>query len=287
MRTETIIVNTHSAPLRIWDAAHGEADVAIHFAHGNGFPAGTYSAFINQLAQNHRVYALEHRAIWSGVGVPPKNFSWSDAADDMIAAIEQCSPDGVIGVGHSLGGVMTLIAAAKRPDLFKQIILIEPMMFPTRAFAQLAWMPMWLRKRVFSLSKRTEKRRAVWDSHDDFVDSHIGKPAFKGISRTVMADYATHGLAMNTATGQLHHTFPTQWEAHIFRSPAYAWRALMRLKVPCVCLRAEESQWIPSASWRKWAKLRPDLPVTVLPKLGHMAPLQNPEAVAAEVLARL
>ena len=287
MRTETITVHNHTAPLRIWEAIHDDGQVPIHFAHGNGFPAGTYAAFIQPLAQQHRVYALEHRAIWHGVGAPPKGFSWHDAADDMIAAIEQFSPNGVIGVGHSLGGVMTLLAAAKRPDLFKQIILIEPVIFPTRTFIQAAWMPMWLRAKVINIAKRTAQRRSVWDSQDAFVDYHMSKSAFKGIDRAVMMDYAAHGLALDNTSEQLHHTFPPAWEAHIFRSPAYVWRALTKLKVPCICLRAERSQWISPHSWDKWQKMRPDYPVLILPNLDHMAPLQNPSEVAAAVLQQL
>jgi pimeloyl-ACP methyl ester carboxylesterase len=285
MQTQYLSIHGHRAPLRVWDSKNQTQHTPLHFAHGNGFPAGTYDAMLQKLSNERHVFALEHRAIWEGVGAPSTRFSWGHAADDLIAAIEQVAPSGVIGVGHSLGGVMTLLAAAKRPDLFHQIILIEPVMFPTRAFVQMGWMPMWLRGQLFSVAKRTARRRATWSSQDEFVDYHIDKPAFRGISREVMMNYAQHGL--HPRNGALQHSFPTSWEAHIFRSPAYVWRAVAKLSVPCTIFRAEQSQWIPDVSWQKWQKMRPDYPVTILPKLGHMAPLQNPDAMATAVLNAL
>jgi pimeloyl-ACP methyl ester carboxylesterase len=285
MNTRILNIHGKNAPLHIWQPAHETSQVPLHFAHGNGFPAGTYAAMLRELAHERTVYATEHRAAWTGVGAPPSRFSWGHAADDMITAIEQISPSGVIGVGHSLGGVMTLLAAAKRPDLFQQIVLIEPVMFPTRAFVQMGWMPMWLRARLFSVAKRTVRRRAHWSSHDEFVDYHIDKAAFRGISREVMMDYAQHGLRPHGDAWQ--HSFPTSWEAHIFRTPAYVWGAVAKLSVPCTVFRAEQSNWVPDVSWQKWKKMRPDYPISVLPKLGHMAPLQNPSAVAQAVLEKI
>jgi len=38
----------------------------------------------------------------------------------------------VVGVGHSLGGVLTLMAAAKKPALFQNIIILDPPLFSSQ-----------------------------------------------------------------------------------------------------------------------------------------------------------
>ena len=288
LTTQTIPINGLNATLNTWQSEGREGLTPIHFAHGNGFPSRCYTQMLAHLtAQTERtLYALDHRATWvDASNAPDASFSWMDAAKDMIAAIERVAPNGVIGVGHSLGGVMTLLAAHLRPDLFKQVILIEPVLFPTRMFLAAAWMPMAWRYRFFSIAKRTLMRKDVWSSRTEFVDYHASKPAFKGIGLDVMLDYAAHGLRPHLDQERFELTFPKAWEAHIFRSAPYPWRALHRLKVPCVGARAEKSHWIPSVSWIKWQGLRPDLPLHVLPQLGHMAPLQAPKAVADWVVS--
>ena len=44
----------------------------------------------------------------------------------------------VIGVGHSLGGVLTLYAAIRRPDLFRALVFIDPVFLPPAVLAQVA-----------------------------------------------------------------------------------------------------------------------------------------------------
>lgn len=279
MKNLQLSIDGLTASGAIWQHDSSTA-TPLHFAHGNGFPALCYQQMLEPLAEQRTVFAIDHRAVWAGA--PPANhFSWADAADDMIAGIEQVAPNGVIGVGHSLGGVMTLLAAHKRPDLFKKIILIEPVMFPMRMFVAMGWMPMDWRLKYFPIAKRTMARQDVWHSHADFVAYHARKAAFVGIAPAAMADYAAHGLRPRGEQFEL--AFPKHWEAHIFRSAAYPWRALAGLTVPCVCIRAEKSHWIPKVSWQKWRKMRPDYPLHVVPDLGHMAPLQEPLLMAQKI----
>ena len=286
MKLSSIQIDGHTASLSLWSAATESTLTPIHFAHANGFPAGSYTQFLALLSAQRDVFALDHRAVWENSPYQPRtNFKWHDAANDLIAAIEKFSPNGVIGVGHSLGATTTLLAAAKRPDLFKQILLIEPIIFPTRLFVQFAWMPAPLRARLIGLAKRTLQRRETWASREEFVRALSGKSLFKGFSPEVLGDYAEHGLRqISDQTGEkLTLRFRKAWEAQVFMTPPYVWRKLKALQVPCVVWRGETSTTLPKVSWDKWAKVRPDLPVHVLPSLGHMAPLQNPQLMAQEI----
>lgn len=284
--TQNLSIDGLNATLNVWPTQCLADATPIHFAHGNGLPSRCYRQMLEPLAARRSVFALDHRATWlDAPRVPHKSFSWADAANDMIAAIEQVAPNGVIGVGHSLGGVMTLLAAQQRPDLFKQIILIEPVLFPTRMFVAAAWMPMNWRLRYFPIAKRTALRQDVWRSRAEFAAYHARKNAFAGIATDVMDDYAAHGL--RACGEQFELTFPKAWEAHIFTSASYPWAALQRLSVPCIAARAEQSDWVPAVSWRKWQHIRSDCPLFTLPQVGHMAPLQKPEIMAEWLNAHL
>lgn len=47
--------------------------------------------------------------------------------DQVISDIEQQFPrQQVIGLGHSFGSLLTLMAAYKKPQLFSQVIIMDP-----------------------------------------------------------------------------------------------------------------------------------------------------------------
>lgn len=295
MRILSIESGRHLATLDVWDAPQTDlAATPIHFAAGNGFTAGAYRQMLEELTRQSTVYAVNHRAVWTSTQDEPipRGFSWSDAANDLIATLDSLShirgTDAqhrrYIGVGHSLGGVMTLLAARKRPDLFEHIVLIDPVMFPTSWVLQTKLMTTSMRQRMLPMVKRTLRRRVVWDNPAAFVAYHMGKHAFHGISQSVMEDYAEHGLYQtddDKAKNVWRLRFPTAWEAHIFGTLPYAWGALKSCRVPCTVIRPLESHLLPSVVWQKWARLRPDFPIVEMPAVGHLAPLQQPEQTAA------
>ena len=293
MQQKTISIHEHLASLNYWENPQASSS-PIHFAHANGFTAGTYQQMLGALAQVRSVYALNHRASWAtSPNKPAPQFDWGSAADDLIAGLDlirlnhqhsdssgQTAPQKFIGIGHSLGAVMTLIAAVRRPDLFEKIILIEPILLPSASLYVLKAMPMALRYRYLNLAKRTLLRRDVWPDHHEFVNYHASKPAFSGVSSSVMYDYAEHGLKPLSEQA-MSFVFPKAWEAHVFATVPNVWGLLTKLTVPCTCIRASDSgRWVPIKSWDKWQKLRPDLPLLTLQDMGHLAPLQQPDVVA-------
>ena len=82
-------------------------------------------------SKNQLNFADEYDVVYvSTLGTDPSyptDKNWSNFADQIINNIEQQAQGRkVIGVGHSLGAVSTLLASFKRPDLFEQVILLDP-----------------------------------------------------------------------------------------------------------------------------------------------------------------
>ena len=89
----------------------------IQFSHDNGFPANTYSVLFEHL-KDHTISAIDNLA---ENRVPPA-INWHDLAEDILESVGKFK-EPVIGVGHSLGGMPTLLAPSKKPDIFKIVIL--------------------------------------------------------------------------------------------------------------------------------------------------------------------
>ena len=103
----------------------------IHFAHANAYPPGCYKQLFQPFTPTYKVIGMHQRPLWENSN--PKNFkSWHQLADDLILFFEQQQLKQVIGVGHSMGGVVSIIAAIKRPELFSKLVLIDPVIFPKR-----------------------------------------------------------------------------------------------------------------------------------------------------------
>ena len=87
----------------------------IQFSHANGFPAKTYSVLFENL-KDHTISAIDDLAEnW----VPPA-INWHDLAEDVLESVGKFK-EPVFGVGHSLGGMLTLLAAAKKADRFPSL----------------------------------------------------------------------------------------------------------------------------------------------------------------------
>ncbi len=57
----------------------------------------------------------------------PVTLTWHYLVEQVIADIERQFPEQqVIGLGHSFGSLLTLMAAYKRPDLFSQLVIMDP-----------------------------------------------------------------------------------------------------------------------------------------------------------------
>ena len=109
----------------------GEGDPLL-FSHANGYPPLCYKSMLTPLLPTSRVYAGLFRPLWQPEVEPSSVNSWETFAEDLIAVIDSEIQQPVIGVGHSMGAVSSLIAAVKRPDLFTSVVLIEPVLVPQR-----------------------------------------------------------------------------------------------------------------------------------------------------------
>ena len=94
----------------------------IHFAHANGFPARTYSKLFSFLSQDFEIGFLERHGHHPNF---PVNDGWACLRDELRAEIENRYSEPIIGLGHSLGGVLHFFVAAQKPELYSRLILLD------------------------------------------------------------------------------------------------------------------------------------------------------------------
>ncbi|MEQ9465641.1 MAG: alpha/beta hydrolase [Haliea sp.] len=258
----------------------GGSGEPLVFAHANGYPPGSYRRLLAPLGEHYAVTGYRHRPLWSPEPIPARA-DWHQFANDLIQTLEH----GVVGpvwmMGHSLGGVVSLLAALRRPQLFRGLILLDPVFVKSRLALGLNFTPR------SQLAKLPMIRRAL-NRPDRFPDPqaafefHRGKRAFSAFPDEVLWDYVRAGFRQR-AEGDWELAYAGRWEAAVYSSLPLVWPRLLRLRVPTLGIGGDSSDILSAAAMRRWARLQPTAELHSVPG-GHLFPLEHPHQTAALVL---
>lgn len=163
----------------------------IHFIHGNGFPAGTYTAFLKELEHDYTIAALPMHGHHPAY---PVTNGWSNLAQELIAELSARYQEPVILLGHSFGGLLSVLVADQRPDLVRCIVMVDsPMVTGWRSLILKTMRRIGLDKK-YSPSRFAVKRRQHWQSYQEAFEHFALKEKFAIWPEQVLHDYLKHGL---------------------------------------------------------------------------------------------
>jgi pimeloyl-ACP methyl ester carboxylesterase len=260
----------------------GGAGPQAHFLHGNGFCAGTYSPFIQHLSGQLHICASDIRGHGSS-DLPSiqRIRSWTIFAEDLKTLIEQTMVPPVIGMGHSLGAVTTYIAAAKYPHLFSSIILIDPVILPTRLLWLIAGVKLLGLRGNLPLARTARRRRRKFRGKKEALRLFTaGRGIFKTWSKEFVHAYLECGLLEKDSKTAVLRCDP-ELEAQIFESvPLGIWRYAKKISCPVLALRGELSDtFFADAADRLKGRIS-DYELKTIPDSGHFIPMEKPQACA-------
>ena len=257
----------------------GGAGEPLVFAHANGYPPGSYRRLLSPLTGQFSVSGYRHRPLWSDEPAPLRA-DWHLFARDLNHALAQAFDEPVWLMGHSLGGVVALLAAIREPDRYRGLILLDPVFLGWRKTLGLNLAPRGQLKRLPMIRGALRRPQQFADRQAAF-DFHRGKRAFQGLSDAVLWDYIEAGTL--AADDGVKLAWSGAWEAAVYASVPLVWPRLRRLQMPTLGLRGAGSDLLTPAALQRWQRLQPDVQLDTLPG-GHLFPLEHPEATAARVL---
>jgi pimeloyl-ACP methyl ester carboxylesterase len=161
------------------------------FSHANGYPAGTYKQlFAAWRAAGWRVKALE---MFGHDPRYPISSNWPRLRDQLIDFIAAEAPQGAWLVGHSMGGLLSLQAASKRPDLALGLVMLDsPMISGWRSHTIAVAKASGLMQR-FSPAKVSITRRHEWPNRPAVAEHYGAKRLFARWAPGVLDDYIAAG----------------------------------------------------------------------------------------------
>lgn len=256
----------------------------IVLAHANAYFPEMYTKFITSIG-NPYVIAPKHRPLWQPEASSIRD--WSIFANDLILFMDDQKLSNVVCIGHSLGAVALWRASTQRPDLFKKIILIDPVVLPQDVVLWLRYLPYALKRRMRPIIAIAAARRDQWLSREE-AREHLGaRKVFKRFEPDVFDTFITHGIIPDPKGNGYTLAFPRAWESYIYASPDNIWRYMHKGIVPIHIIRAENTDVMTSSTWEKLKTLPAPYTFEQINGVGHLVPFENTQRIADIILAQL
>lgn len=254
------------------------------FSHANGFPAGTYRQLFDRWRRaGYRVLALDkigHDARF------PVSLNWPHLRDQLLELIDGHSGGPVWLVGHSLGGYLSVLAAAHRPDLASGVVLLDSPILPPllgRAVQLAQFTGLGKRYSPGAISRR---RRHQWRNADAAYQHFASKSAFARWAPGVLQDYVDSVMAPTADGVQL--GFEREIETRIYDTlPNHIARLLRRhpLKCPLVFIGGTESTELKQVGLQATRRIAEGRIAWIAG--SHLFPFERPQETADAVIAWL
>jgi pimeloyl-ACP methyl ester carboxylesterase len=270
-------------------AAPPDAEPAV-FVHGLGGSALNWTDLMG--------LAAEPRGSWPGLAgealdlpgfghsppPPDGDYSLDARVRAVVALIEKRGNWPVHLIGNSLGGAVSTRIAARRPDLVRSLTLISPALpdlrprlLPMRlALVATPGIGRWLLKRVIQIPP---EQRTAMAYHDLFADPGLLTDARRAeaVAEVIRRDSLEHAGDAMVRSGR---ALVSEYTRH---GPASLWREAAQVTAPTLVIHGSHDRLVHPANAGRAARTFGNCRVVVLSKIGHVAMMERPDIVAAEM----
>lgn len=274
-----------------WDFG-GEGELVL-LQHANGMCSALWALVAASLTPRFHVIALDCRGHGDSERLKvPEDYNWRVMVADIsqIARLildENDQQQFALAMGSSFGGILLAGVAAENPELFRQLIMLDPPIHPSEELIRdmgVDFTPPPSNRG--GIVEQTLKRKYIWESREAARSAWEDKPLFSVWDERAFTLYLEEGMR-DLPDGQVELKCHPTVEANIFATTGsfglfdYA----PKVQIPVDLVHAE-SGFFSLEFYRHIAAVFPDCTLSELPG-GHMLPLEVPDAVAEFALDRL
>ncbi len=264
------------------DFGSGERPVDAVFMHANGFNARTYRTILGPLAGTFRILALDLRGHGRtpAPAEPVGRSTWLDLGHDLITFLQTLDLEPVVLAGHSMGGTLSLFAAADLPERVRALALFDPVVLPPERVAVGA-------PATSPLIHGASRRRRHFDNRDAAVQSYRGRGAFTTWTEPMLVDYVEDGFK-DLADGTVELACAPEWEVSNYLAQGHdPWDAFARSRCPISILRAETASTCNVDSRIEQLTADGRISIETIPGTTHFLPMERPDLVRATLRAAI
>lgn len=269
-----------------WGAAGQGASLLL--LHATGFHARCWDRVVASLSPETHIVAPDLRG--HGRSFQPGTLSdWGLIADDIGALLAGFGSHPFLVVGHSMGGFISALLAARMPDAVRRLLLVDPVLLP----------PEWYHDRAAKGPFNPEdhpvsRRRRLWSGPDEMFDHFSDRLPYSRWVPGVLRDYCDHGLRPNGDGGFELSCLPRlEASAYLGNAGCDIYPVLKDVRCPVTVLRARNGErtsaidFSISPTWPELAGQFHDGHDLHWSDLTHFIPMEAPERLAALIAAQL
>ncbi len=252
----------------------GSSGPILHFYHANGFAANVYRSMLENLADDFHVFATDIRG--HGLSDKPDHIhSWQELAQDCIEVLNVISPEQpVILLGHSLGAVASMMAAAHSPHRVSSVIAMDPVLFTAPLLITFGLLNRLGLRHLLPPVSGALKRRCEFPSREVVIRTYRSRPVFRQWDPRYMENYARYGFIDSDNGIRL--ACPRAIEADIYATiPFRIWKTLPRLACPVLILRGSDSETLRPNAFGKALRLNFRIRGQEIDGAGHLFPMEK------------
>ncbi|MBM3386432.1 MAG: alpha/beta hydrolase [Betaproteobacteria bacterium] len=258
----------------------------ILFSHGNSFPGGTYRVLLENLRQR----GFEVQAIDKFGHEPdyPVTNNWPHLVQQLADTARRWQNDSTPAylVGHSLGGILSLMCAARHPELARGVLLLDSPILGGWKATTLGLAKKTQLVGALSPGRISRKRRDHWANRAEVLEHLRHKRAFAHWDPQVLADYVDVGT--HEQDGQRWLSFDRDIETAIYNTLPHNLTGLLKrhpLKCPVAFIGGTHSVEMHTAGMEMTDRVARGR--VMMLDGSHLFPMEKPLATAAAIEASL
>jgi pimeloyl-ACP methyl ester carboxylesterase len=244
---------------------------ALVLAHATGFCGAVWRPMIPALRERFRVITLDQRGHGDS-DKPDTPYPWRSFVDDLAGVLDALRLRDVYAVGHSKGGAAVAGVAALHPGRIARAVLLDPVLIDP--------LPGTREAPSNFLAVGARRRREIWDSREQMIESFAARPPFDVWRRDFLEAYVAGGTFVRD-DGRIELKCPGEIEARVYEGAARSSsiQFLAQIAIPTLLVSGECSLTLPPERARQAAAMLRDGRLEVLPGVGHFFPMEAPDEV--------
>jgi pimeloyl-ACP methyl ester carboxylesterase len=280
------VPSSDGVELAVFELA-GERGPSLLISHATGFHGRCYQPMADELADVARSVAFDYRG-HGDTALPPGEIDWQRYGDDataMAAWLAERAGEPIVAFGHSMGGACLLMAAHRKPELFRSIIAFEPIVFPPSEYTEGNGEAGEFESPMVAAARR---RRTSFQSFEEAIANFSSKPPLNAFTPEALDAYVRHGFAPGP-DGQVHLKCSAQTEADTFAAGGLhnTWDVLPEINTDVLVVSGRLEEIRPSMIAARVAERLPNGAYLQRDDLDHFGPMTHPAECAAIIASRI
>ena len=239
--------------------------------HGGAAHAHWFDFVASGFSADHHVRAIDQRGHGDSAWADPPDYSYSRYAADLAEAVYRLGLDQFTLIGHSMGGMVSLVYAATYPGRVAKLVVVDTTMHMAE-------------DRIAAMHSRGNRQGSSYATHEEFLTRYRLLPAGTNAAPDVIRHLARNS-GRQAADGTWRHKFDRNVYATRVRLNGLPyWN---QIAIPALLVKGGSSDRITPEISAEVRQRCPHVELAEVPHAGHHVTLDNPSGFVAAVRAFL